>query len=90
MEQMGNNVIDAIKMVEPHCTLQMSLIAHNNRPLIPVDSAFKYRLASSLDSLSEEDGVDPSPLFDIIKNENVSSTDSPVLWVLQTLGPPIP
>lgn len=90
MEQMGNNVIDAIKMVEPHCTFQISLIAHNNRQLIPVDSAFKYRLASSLDSLSEEDGVDPSPLFDIIKNENVSSTDSPVLWVLQTLGPPIP
>lgn len=36
-ERMGKNVYEVIKLVEPHCTYQMSLIVHKNMPLIPTD-----------------------------------------------------
>uniref|UniRef100_A0AAN0LJ79 Replicase n=1 Tax=Lobos virus TaxID=3139875 RepID=A0AAN0LJ79_9VIRU len=69
MSQMDNDVFDAIKLIEPHGLYQMSVIANKHRPLLPVDSSFRYHLASSLMSLEEEHGVDTAPLFDIIKEE---------------------
>lgn len=47
----------------------MTLNAHQNRPQIPIDSAFRYHLSSALVSIQEDYGTDPTALFDIIKNE---------------------
>lgn len=68
MQQMGNEAFDVIKLVDPHCTFQMSVTAHKNRPLIPVDS-FRYHLSSALTTLSDDYSIDPDSFFNLIKDE---------------------
>nr|WAK77186.1 MAG: RNA-dependent RNA polymerase [Rhabdoviridae sp.] len=69
MSSLGNSVYDILKLVEPHCNFQMSIIAHQNRPLIPLDTSFRYHLSSSLETIKDEMSVDPDPLFRMIKEE---------------------
>lgn len=66
---MGNNVYEVIKLIEPHCTYQMSLITHKNRPLIPRNSKFRYYLSSALIELSREYNIDPQPFIQLTESE---------------------
>lgn len=70
LSQAGNRSYDGIKMIEPICSLRMSQLAHQYRPLIPMSMEFYNHIQNSLEELDQEN-IDIRQIYNsIIQLEN--------------------